>query len=358
MVMLPPFTLSAPPASLEGRRIYAPRLPASLALEDKVQIDAFWDAVGVRRAPSEVVATEPRAMNAAARRFDRGLGTVWAGDARDGIHGGAMVCRWMRRDEDMSQDAAFFAGRCDRVRVMPFLEGIPCSIHGIVFEDAVATFRPVEMVTLRPPGSRLRYCGAATFWDPPAGDREYMRRTARRVGLALRERIRFRGPFTIDGVMSADGFLPTELNPRAGAGLAVLGRSVPELPLGLLNLAVTEGEPLEFRPQDLESLVVEAADARRRGGGWTAIEASHDLSEEYRLVDVGTAYRLARDREAGDAILRIGPSAVGGFVQFTPDPARVPAGESVGPRAVAAFALADREFGTAIGPLLSARPVR
>ena len=52
---------------------------------------------------------------------------------------------------------------------MPFLEGIPCSIHGVVFPDGVATFRPVEMVTLRRPGSnRLHYAGAATFWDPPA----------------------------------------------------------------------------------------------------------------------------------------------------------------------------------------------
>jgi hypothetical protein len=66
---------------------------------------------------------------------------------------------------------------------MPFLEGVPCSIHGVVFPEGAATFRPVEMVTLRRPGSsRLRYAGAATFWDPPAADREVMRDLARRVG--------------------------------------------------------------------------------------------------------------------------------------------------------------------------------
>lgn len=34
-----------------GRKAYAARPPAWATLEDKVQIDAFWDAVGVQRAP-------------------------------------------------------------------------------------------------------------------------------------------------------------------------------------------------------------------------------------------------------------------------------------------------------------------
>jgi hypothetical protein len=41
------------------------------------------------------------------------------------------------------------SARADRVRVMPFLEGIPCSIHGIVFAEHVAALQPLEMVTLR-----------------------------------------------------------------------------------------------------------------------------------------------------------------------------------------------------------------
>ena len=104
---------------------------------------------------------------------------------------------------------AFLAARCDRVRVMPFLEGIPCSIHGVVFPEGVATFRPVEMVTLRRPreSGRLRYAGAATFWDPPDDDREVMRDLARRVG-ELRRRVGYRGAFTVDGVLAAEAFCP------------------------------------------------------------------------------------------------------------------------------------------------------
>jgi hypothetical protein len=57
-------------------------------------------------------------------------------------------------------------------------------------------------------------------------------------------------------------------------------------------------------------------------------------------------------------VLSFGPSGVGGFVRLALDPGRVPAGPPVAPLAAAAFALADERFGTGIGPLEPARPVR
>ena len=57
----------------------------------------------------------------------------------------------------------------DRVRVMPFLEGVPCTIHGVVFPDHVIVVRPVEQITLRhAAGPTFLYAGCATFCDPPA----------------------------------------------------------------------------------------------------------------------------------------------------------------------------------------------
>src|SRR6266536_534005 len=128
-----------------------PRLPAWRRLEDKVLVDELWDVLGVERAPSAVVPAETRALRAAARGLDRGAGTAWAGDAREGFNGGATYLRWVRTPDDEAEAGAFLAAHCARARVMPFLEGIPCSIHGIVFPDGVAALRPVEMVTLRAP---------------------------------------------------------------------------------------------------------------------------------------------------------------------------------------------------------------
>jgi hypothetical protein len=344
---------------IAGRRVYGPRRPEWRRLEDKVVVDALWDELGVARAPSEVVAADPAALRAAARRLDRGDGTAWAGDARQGFSGGAFCLRWVRGEEDAAEAARFLAARCDRARVMPFLEGVPCSIHGVVFPEGVATFRPVELVTLRRPGSStLRYAGAATFWDPPDPDREVMRDLARRVGAGLRERVGYRGAFTVDGVLSADGFLPTELNPRLGAGLATMTRDLPELPVALLDRALIEGEPLAYGAADLERQVLAAADGTRAGGAWTVTEVAATATEELPVVFDGGACRPAAGGEPADGMLSFGPSGVGGFVRLALDPARVPAGPPVAPLAVAAFALADERFGTGIGPLEPAREVR
>jgi hypothetical protein len=359
-------------AEIAGRRVYGPRRAEWRRLEDKVVVDALWDDLGVTRAPSEVVPAEAAALRAAAGRIDRGAGTAWAGDARQGFNGGAFCLRWVRGEADAAEAVAFLAARCDRVRVMPFLEGIPCSIHGVVFPDGVASFRPVEMVTLRRPGSnRLRYSGAATFWDPPAADREVMRDLARRVGAGLRERVGYRGAFTVDGVLAAEGFLPTELNPRLGAGLSMMTSGLPGLPVGLLDRALIEGEALAYGPGDLERQVLQAADRTRAGGAWTVTDRgpgtlepgppggeATDATREVPVAFEDGACRPAAEGRQGDGMLSFGPSGVGGFVRLALDPARVPAGPPVAPLAVAGFALADERFGTGIGPLEPARPVR
>ena len=96
---------------------------------------------------------------------------------------------------------------------MPFLDGVPCSIHGLVLPDGTAVFRPVEIAILRDAaGRQFVYGGLSTYWDPPPADREEMRDVARRVGEHLRAAYGYRGAFGIDGVLTADGFRPTELN--------------------------------------------------------------------------------------------------------------------------------------------------
>jgi hypothetical protein len=231
-----------------GRRCLAYRRPEWVALEDKTVVDALWDRCRVARASSEIVPADGAALVAAARRLDRGCGTVWAADARHGYSGGAEGLRWVRGD-DVAGAVGFMSARAGRVRVMPFLEGIPCSIHGIVFAEYVAALRPLEMVTLRSESeSGFFYAGVASYWDPPPEDREAMRSLARRVGAALRREIGFRGPFTIDGVLTAEGFLPTELNPRCGAGLQALSSGLSDLPLQTLIAAISAGIDLDYRP--------------------------------------------------------------------------------------------------------------
>jgi hypothetical protein len=358
LVLAPIVTLGPIPSKMAGRRVWGARPAASLALEDKTRIDAFWDRLGVARSPSLIAPLSIGAVRGACGQLDRGHGTAWAGDARDGLHGGGHLIRWVRSETDITDALAFFGKHCDRVRIMPFLEGIPCSIHGLVFPDAIVALRPVELITLRPKdGAKFLYAGAATYWDPSDADREYMRAVARRVGEAYQAQVG-PGTFTVDGVMTEDGFKPTELNPRFGAGLSVMARGLPDLPLVLICQALQGGEELDYRPRELESMLVEGADAHRSGGGWTTMSKVERESHEHPLSQTDDGYRLAAPGEPADASLLIGPSNVGGFVRFTPDPTRTPRGPSIAPAVVAAFGLADREFGTGLGPLASAERIR
>ena len=232
LVIFPPFAASP---DLCGRPGYGRRRAEWLALEDKTTCDALFDRAGVRRPPNEIVPVDRTALRRAAAGLDAGMGTVWAGDAKDGFNGGGVFVRWIRSAaDDAAIDEALdrFTGQCDHVRVAPFIEGIPCSIHGIVCPDGVAVLRPIEMVNLRrPDASQLLYAGAASYFDPPPTDREVMRDAAGAVGRLLADEHDFAGAFTIDGIVGADGWLPTELNPRYGGGLQYPPGSVPRPPV-------------------------------------------------------------------------------------------------------------------------------
>ena len=337
-----------------GRTTYGGRRSEWLALEDKTYIDEFWRAAGVACVPSEVVALTNDAVRAAIDRLDRGAGVVLAGDARDGIHGGAEGVRPIWNEAHLAAALHELRDHHASVRVMPYLEGQPCSIHGIVFPNGasvgVSVFRPVEMVTLshRETG-RFQYAGLSTFWDPPTPAREAMRALARQVGQALAQHHHYRGPFAIDGVLCAEGFRPTELNSRFGAGLGPQAFAVPTLPLSSLCLAASEGEALDYRPELLEAIVTEEADKQRSGRGSAWFAEPCERPGQHALVETQEGYRSAREGETPDATVLVGPSAIGTFVNFVPDADRLAPGGALAPRVALAFQWADRELGMSIG---------
>jgi hypothetical protein len=339
-VVVGSFLNTAP--ALAGRPFLAHRWPSWVALEDKVVIDAFWDRAGIRRSPSAVVPVDE--APAAAAVLDRGSGTVWAADARDGLHGGATKVRWV--DSEVDRAVAELGPMCDRVRVMPFVEGIPCSIHGIVLPDGIAVLRPVEMVTLRR-GRELVYAGCATFWDPPAAIRDEMRAVARRAGEQLAAEVGFRGAYTVDGVATVDGFWPTELNPRFGAGLRTITRAVGEVPVLLLNDLIVAGHGIGRSAGDLEAELVTRSDQRRGGGTWML-----GLQEGLPGVEGAVAVEQGRWRWAATDESPAGHVSAGErFVRNTYVPAMVCAGPPSAPLAAAFWDFVDAELGAATGGL-------
>jgi hypothetical protein len=344
--------------AIAGRRVLDGRRPEWEALEDKTTVDALWDDLGVRRAPSAVTSPTYAESVAAARTLDRGCGTVWSGDAREGFNGGAEYVRWVRTDDEARAAAQFLGRHCDSVRVAPFLDGLPCSVHGFALDDGVAALRPVEMVVLRGAGARsFVYGGISTYWDPPGADRVYMRAVARTVAHGLRDRHGFRGGFSVDGILTAQGFLPTELNSRFAGGLGAIAKGLPDFPLALVQAALVSGHDPGLTAPQLEELLTSSADAHRWGGGGMLLTTVSASATDTRAVVVdGDRVRVAADDEEGTGELMLGPSPAGGYLRFEPRPGAVRRGASLAPMVASAWALADEIWDTGIGPTEPARP--
>jgi hypothetical protein len=343
--------------TLADRPLFGSRRPKWVALEDKTRSDELFDAAGVPQPPSRVVAVD--AARRVAAEVDTGAGTVWAGDAREGFNGGAVFVRWVCDEDDEREALDFFGANCDRVRIAPFVEGIPCSIHGFVTGDGVAAFSPVELVTLRSPRRpHLVYAGCASYFEPDPADTAAMRAMVRRAGEWLRNNVGFRGAFTLDGVLSEAGWVATECNPRYGAALGYATLVRPDLALLLLNYAVCEGvADVPYAP--FEDAVLAAGRDHRWGGSWTSTKTIVHEDETHAIVfEPDGSCRAATDGEVADGSLLLGPGPMGGFVRLTFDPARTPVGPSIAPRAAAGFTWADRELGTGFGPLEPAVNVR
>ncbi len=266
---------------LAGRATFGARPPKWAALEDKLAVTGFWAAAGIETAPSELVGLDDRrALRAAHRRLAGRNGTVWAADNKRGMHGGAAGTHWVPTEEAVAGVAGRLEGEHDRVRVMPFLNGVPCSIHGIVLPHRTVTTRPNEMlVYVDQSEHRFCYSRFANHWDPPDEDREAMVAAAISVGDSLRSTLDFRGVFSLDGILTTGGFRPTEINPRFGMALPfTLPVATPpdrhqpageeqSVDLILLDKAIIAGE---LRPDvdKLQAWLVDALDQNRRGAAF------------------------------------------------------------------------------------------
>lgn len=332
--------------SLWGRRYIGHRPGAWKALEDKTTVDGLWDAAGLGRAPSLVVAATGRELRSAAGRVDAGAGTVWSGDTATGRADGAELVFWVRDDDQAALAAAALERRCQRARVMPYLRGIPCSIHSVVGRNgSAAVMRPVENVTFRRPDGRFLWAGTHTWWDPGHRQREEMRKAAQLVASHIADTVGYRGPMGIDGVMTESGFVPTELNARWTFGMWPQAMVCP-VPLDLVAAFVSSG--LDGPMNALQDVVVAAADSARWGG--PTLSGQSTVSAGSVRLDLHDA--IAGPAQASSGKLWVKGSQDNATVTVRPD-RDTSVGMSLLSLGLAGFALADEHFGTTIGPLLS-----
>ncbi|MEM9035865.1 MAG: hypothetical protein AAGA99_13355 [Actinomycetota bacterium] len=360
--VMTPFTIHA--GLIGGRSTWGSRPREHEALEDKLVAAEIWDAAGVERAPERIVALDDGpGLLAAHRELAGPQGTVWAGDDHPGWHGGASSVRWAADETTVVEIAADLSAAHRRVRIMPFLEGVPCSIHGLVIGAEVAVLRPCEMLVLldRARG-RFRYSAASTFWDPTPRVREQMRAAARAVGALLRDRHGYRGAFTIDGIATAGGFLPTELNARFGGALPMIGRARRSFPIFVVNCAVVAGALDHLDAAAYEAWMVSGADADRHGGARFFLDDRPGTEPEPEPIsfvvggDGAPGFATSdQDDEAIIATAQYVSSSASGVVDVSFG-SGMPVGASSAPVAVQIAALLDERWGLGLGRLEPAMP--
>jgi hypothetical protein len=356
----------SPPAHNEpllGRVVLGGRPRAQAELEDKLAVDDILTAVAAARAPSTTAAARYDDLLDASRAIGAEVGStpvVWAGDARDGINGGADFVRLIRTVEHARAAAEFFSAECDRVRVSSWLAGVPCSVHGLVLPDGVVVLRPLELASLQDEDrGRFVYAGMGTGWDPPAADTAEMRALARSIGEHLRSAHGYRGAFGIDGVLTENGFRVTELNPRFSGGMTRFGRMSPSTHLDLVQVNALLGRDIGRTAADIEQSALADLDARRFAdvmGLTAAVRPSRTTSvmvaaERDRIVTTD-------DEDLAIGVMSLGPASTGGFVRLALEEGAVQPGQRTAPLAVLLFRLADEIWETQFGALAMPADVR
>jgi hypothetical protein len=356
----------SPPALNEpllGRAVLGGRPHAQALLEDKLALDGLLAEVGAATAASEIAPARHHDLVAASSRVGAKVGAapvVWAGDARDGINGGGDFVRLVRTEDHARAAAAFFADRCDQVRVSPWLEGVPCSVHGIVLPDGVVVLRPLELATLRDDeDGRFVYAGMGTGWRPPDVDADEMRALARAVGAQLQTVHGYRGAFGIDGVLTADGFRATELNPRFSGGLTRFSRASPGSHLDLVQVNALIGRDIERSAADIEAAALVDLDAHRFADVMGLTSAVRPTRTTSAMVTVdGDRLVTTDDEDLAIGVVSFGPASTGGFARLALEDGSVRPGQRAAPLAVLLFQLADELWDTGFGPLSVPRDVR
>ncbi|GES03421.1 hypothetical protein Acor_54870 [Acrocarpospora corrugata] len=297
-------------------------------------VDQLWDLAHIPRAESLICDLGPSFPELAATIGD-GRGVVASVQHRGGAPSAGGEGIWWWRDDIPSGFP--FLGEGMRVRLMPLLEGVPCRVHGMVLNGRTAVFPPLELLSLpRPDRGTFLWAGAV-----PLGRTEpELEKAARRAGAFLDGAFAYRGPFAADGILTAYGFLPTELTTRLTSAFE---GSDPFVRVMLHAATILARENADLPA--IEELAAAALTSSRIDIYGLATRASEDASE-CSLAWAADGPHLSAQPVHGHMTLR--PWVRGWQLHARLNLADLP-GRPVGMYAPQLFALADKTFGTDFG---------
>ncbi|WP_327279294.1 MULTISPECIES: hypothetical protein [unclassified Streptomyces] len=220
---------------------------------DHGAVDSLWARLGATRLPSVVVPADGEALERAHAKLDLGQGTVvFAAPQRPVLRAGGPVHR-LHESRDAGPAARRLAPLGSRVRVVPYVRGVPCGIGGFVLPEGPVVLRPHEEIVLEHRGE-LSSGGCSGFYEPAQAERAELTGLAQAVGHELHRSFGYRGAFQLSGLLVGGSFLPWSLGLRLGAGHALLEGAWPDLSTALLHAALRAEPALRIAPDTVRAL--------------------------------------------------------------------------------------------------------
>lgn len=342
------------------RELPGARRPSWARFERKTQALALFDATRTPHPPMTVldVRDVPKSQfreisYARAFKGRNGSGAVWSADPLDGPASGARFVRRARNNEEISSAYQYFSMSAGSVLVTPFVEGIPCSMHGFVTKAGTAAFRSIESVVLRR-GPRFSYAGAASRWQAPPDVQSTMQECAKRVGEWLHENLGYRGGFTLDGILGESGFVANEVNTRPGDAARYFYEAVPGIPFETLTV-LEAADAVDLDVDELERAILDAPPYEFARLHLRVREEPGPVSEHAVRVDAAGAEVVPPAH--ANAHVRHEPWAGGGRIVMEFDRKLVAPGHSVASVVRDLAQVANDRFGLDLGQLEAARDV-
>ncbi len=329
--------------SVADRRVFGQRHPSWIRYEDKCAVSFIWDKAKIVQAKSEIIP---------AFCLREGLPKGWeypfvlSGDSLNGITGGGSHVRAIHSAEQLEVHRPFFESDCAQLRMMDYIDGISCSIHGMVIDNVVLSSIPIEMVVVPRADGKFMYMGASTHWEPNSSEKAHLEDVVRKVGHALREEADFRGTFTVDGVLMNGQFYPTEINTRAGAGIFAL-YSQDHTSYYLLDLMLKDGQFVDLDTSALQDWMRVTAHSNRSARAWGEAEIDGECPNETHslIFEAGQWLRIDDERE-GAATLSISEGRTGAFMMLAVASETLKRGELFMPYVQVAMQYCDAQWKT------------
>ncbi|GIE91907.1 hypothetical protein [Actinoplanes regularis] len=322
------------PREVGDRHLFGAKHPSWSFVEHKSVVDTVWDVMGVDRAES-VALDRPGTLLRPDGLAPTGIVASWQRLGEAPVAGGSGIRTTLTEIDD---------GRF-RVRIMPHLTGRPCRLHGLTSADTTVVFPPLELlVPQRREGGSFLCAGAAPLSAP---EQAPLTALTRRLGDQLRACLAYRGGFSVDGILTPDGFRPTDLNTRVTSALESLPATV-RVAVHACALAARAGL-INLPGSTLGRYVAHAF----RETGELLIRAPFPDNDRVAREPVrwfGSTL-ISAGRTEPHGVIEVGPGARGAILTARLRHADLPEGLDCQAASIAVFEAADRLLGATYGPL-------